>query len=139
MGFSGSDLSFDIIYEDATLLTVNKPAAMATMGGRVGTRNLLASVRDYLGTDGVDPFIGILGRLDYPVSGLLVIAKNSTAAKHLVKQRDNRVMTKRYHALISGRIPRRTELLTDALSKSKRTRTVCKLLLSSKSCPYTSP
>jgi len=117
---------FDVVYEDRQLLVVNKPACLATMGIEATALSLLGDVKKYLAREsvGADCFAAVTGRLDYPVSGLVVIAKDAATADNLRRQQENGTITKTYNAVVSGSVSPREGELTHWLLKSKRRRSV---------------
>jgi 23S rRNA pseudouridine1911/1915/1917 synthase len=96
----------DILYEDNHCLAVNKPAPLLTQGvphGPVPT--LEALVKGYLKDRYHKPgnvYLGIPHRLDRPVSGVVVFARNTKAARRLAEQFQTRQVTKLYWALLEG-------------------------------------
>ena len=102
------DLPLEILYEDADLIVINKPRGMVVhpaVGNYRGTlvNALLAHCHDLSGIGGViRP--GIVHRLDKDTSGVLVAAKNDRAHLSLAKQLKDRTMTRRYLALVHGRL-----------------------------------
>lgn len=102
-------MDLDIYYEDEDVLVVNKPKGMVVHpapGHPSGTlvNGLLAHCDDLSGINGVmRP--GIVHRIDKDTSGLLVVAKNDHAHKHLVNQLVERTVTRKYFALVHGNIP----------------------------------
>jgi 23S rRNA-/tRNA-specific pseudouridylate synthase len=96
---------FPILYEDNHLLVVNKPAELPTMGVAADKPSLLALAKQYIkekyGKPG-DVYLGIVSRLDAPVTGALVMARTSKAASRLTKQFRERDVTKLYWALIEA-------------------------------------
>jgi 23S rRNA pseudouridine1911/1915/1917 synthase len=119
-------ICFDVVYEDRQLLVVNKPACLATMGVEATVPSLLGEVKKYLAREHVDAscFAAVTGRLDYPVSGLVVIAKDAATADNLRRQRENGSILKTYHAVVTVSIKPRESELTHWLLKSKRRRSV---------------
>ncbi len=106
-------LPLEILYEDADLLVVNKPAGMVVhpgAGNRSGT--LANALAHHLGGAVVgDPMRpGIVHRLDKGVSGVLLVAKNVPALEHLASQFRRRKVEKVYTALVYGRTPPRGEI-----------------------------
>jgi 23S rRNA pseudouridine1911/1915/1917 synthase len=105
------NISLDILYEDADLLVVNKPADMVVHpapGSPDGTlvNALLAHCGDSLSGIGGEKRPGIVHRLDKDTSGIMVVAKNDTAHRGLSEQfaahgRDGR-MARIYQALVWG-------------------------------------
>jgi len=98
-----------IIYEDADIIVVDKPAGMVVHpahGHSSGTlvNALLAHCQDLAGIGGeLRP--GIVHRLDKDTSGLLLVAKNDAAHQHLQKQFKQRQVHKTYLALVEGTPP----------------------------------
>ena len=117
--------TFQIVYEDPQLLVVNKPAGLATMGVSPEKPSLLAALQSKLAAStGTDPFIAILGRLDYPVSGLVVIAKDPFTADRLTWPRQGTEIGKTYHAVVAGSPQPPAGAATHWLLKSRRRRSV---------------
>ncbi len=97
-----------IVYEDADLLVVDKPAALTVhpaAGVRRGTlaAALLAYRPELAGVGGPER-PGIVHRLDRDTSGLLVVAKNEAARAALARQWKERQVEKGYLALVHGRL-----------------------------------
>lgn len=91
--------SIEIVFEDASLLVVNKPAGMLTVPGKLATPSLY----DWLTLhypEATGPMI--VHRLDMATSGLLLVAKTKDAHKALQQQFNARTITKRYIALLNG-------------------------------------
>jgi 23S rRNA pseudouridine1911/1915/1917 synthase len=102
-----AELAVPIVYEDGSLLAVNKPAGMATHGfsGRENATlaNFLAATRPGLydvGKSRWEP--GLVHRLDRDTSGLLLIAKTQAAFEALRDQFRRRQIGKKYLALVWG-------------------------------------
>ncbi|MCS7237303.1 MAG: RluA family pseudouridine synthase [Thermoguttaceae bacterium] len=94
---------FEILYEDQDLIAVNKPAGMPTMGVGDDRRTVIGLLRLFLEQREkaqASPFLGVVSRLDTPVTGLLVFAKSRQAAASLCKQFRERKVDKRYWAII---------------------------------------
>jgi 23S rRNA pseudouridine1911/1915/1917 synthase len=97
----------DILLEDGPLIAVNKPAGLLTQGVPHGHPTLEAWVKDYLRGKYAKPgnvYLGVPHRLDRPVSGIVVFAKNSKAAARLAEQFRERSVRKVYLA-VTERIP----------------------------------
>ncbi|MEK7227047.1 MAG: RluA family pseudouridine synthase [Bacteroidota bacterium] len=102
-------MELTIVYEDADLMIVNKPAGMVVhpgSGNYSGT--LLNGVAYYLQqqnpalSEDVLPRFGLVHRIDKNTSGLLVLAKNDKAMRHLAKQFFDHTIQRRYLALVWG-------------------------------------
>lgn len=111
----------EIIFEDKDILICRKPAGVATQTKRLGQQDMESILKNYRAKKGEPPYIGIVHRLDQPVEGLMVFAKNQQAASHLSKQVQNRVIGKHYYA-ISINVPKEKEMvLEDYLLTDKKT------------------
>ena len=97
-----------IVFEDDHLLIINKPAGILSQEDHTGDPDVLSLCKQYLSqkADATNnPFVGLLHRLDRPVSGLMLLAKNRNAADHLSQQIRNRTIQKTYWAVTSGDPP----------------------------------
>ena len=104
---AGEDIPLRVLYEDAHLLVLDKPAGLVVHPG-AGTRSgtlvnaLLHHVRDLSGIGGVlRP--GIVHRLDRGTSGVMVVAKSDEAHRGLAAQFAGREVGKWYLAVVHGR------------------------------------
>ena len=107
-GFAPENIPIDILYEDETLLVVNKPAGLVVhpaAGIPTGTlANALAYHFQQLPDGGTGVRPGIVHRLDRDTSGLLVVAKTEAALENLSDQFRDRTVFKSYLALVHGRV-----------------------------------
>ena len=102
-----------IVYEDSVLLIVHKPAGIATETAKIGQADLVSELKNYRKKKGEDTYIGIVHRLDQPVEGLLVFAKDARTARKLSDSLQKGSLTKKYVALTAG-VPQTQEgVLTD--------------------------
>ena len=104
-------IPLDIVYEDDTVLVVNKPAGMVVHPGHGNYNGTLVNAlawhfRDNPDYDVSDPRLGLVHRIDKDTSGLLVVAKTPDAKTHLGKQFFNKTTKREYNALVWG-LPRR--------------------------------
>lgn len=92
----------EIVYEDAWLLVIHKPAGLLSVPGKEEAPSVYQLMRQrYPEADG--PMI--VHRLDMATSGLLLIAKTKQVHQHLQAQFENRTIKKRYIALLDGFVP----------------------------------
>jgi 23S rRNA pseudouridine1911/1915/1917 synthase len=115
-------LPLDILYEDNHCLAVNKPARLPTAGDESGDLPLLERARDYLREKYQKPgnvFVGLVHRLDRPVSGVVLFARTSKAAARLSDQFRRGTVTKTYQTVVEGRPPRAEAELVDWLLKDE--------------------
>ena len=75
-------MQLNIIFEDKDILVCFKPAGVATQTAKLSGQDMVSLVKNYLAGQekGKNPYVGVIHRLDQPVSGLLVFAKNQKAA-----------------------------------------------------------
>jgi len=101
-------LPLSIVYEDADLLVVNKPAGMVVhVGAGVKTGTLVNALLHHIGTlstAGGEQRPGIVHRLDKMTSGLVIVAKNDFAHRALAAQFKGRDVHKTYTLLVHGRV-----------------------------------
>jgi 23S rRNA pseudouridine1911/1915/1917 synthase len=91
-----------ILLEDDHLLAAVKPAGLPTANAPRGTPSLFTTVQAYLSRGA---FVGVVSRLDAPVSGVVVMAKTRAAAADLARQFRERSVEKSYLAICAGRFP----------------------------------
>lgn len=94
-----------IIFEDEHLLLINKPVNVLSQEDHTGDPDVLSLCKEYLGRSQSNPYLGLVHRLDRPVSGLMLLAKNRNAANALSRQIRDRTMQKTYWAVTSGTPP----------------------------------
>ncbi len=120
------DIPLNVIFEDGDLIVVDKPAGMVVhpaYGHRSGTlvNALLGYCPDLAGVAGeLRP--GIVHRLDKDTSGLIVVAKNDAAHRHLQHQFKERLVDKMYLALAEGRLPSAHGLINAPIGRDPRNR-----------------
>ncbi len=123
--FEPENIPIDVVYEDETLIVVNKPAGLVVhpaAGTPSGTlANALAYHFQQLPNAGVRP--GIVHRLDRDTSGLLVVAKTEAALENLSDQFRDRTVFKSYVALVHGRVPQTSGRIDQPLARDPSNRT----------------
>ena len=95
---------FPVLFEDNHLLAVVKPAGLPTMGVEAGRPSVISLARQYLKEKCHKPgnvYLGVVSRLDASVTGVLVLARTSKAARSLVEQFRDRAVGKVYWALVA--------------------------------------
>ena len=104
--FAAEPMDLDIVYEDDSVLVVNKPAGMVVhpaAGNWQGT--LLNGLLHHCPALAQVPRAGIVHRLDKDTSGLMVVAKTLQAQNHLVQQLQDRTVKRIYRAVANGVVP----------------------------------
>src|SRR4051794_17714750 len=98
----------EVLYEDNHCLAVNKPAGLLVQGDVTGDPTLLDQARVYLKRKyhkSGNVFVGLVHRLDRPVSGVVFLARTSKAAARLSEEFRERRVRKVYWAIVEGRVP----------------------------------
>ena len=98
-------MALRVLYEDNHLIVVDKPAGLPTMGVAADRPSLVTVVKSHLKAKYQKPgnvYLGVVSRLDAPVSGVVVFARTSKAAARLNDQFRGRTVDKRYLALGEG-------------------------------------
>lgn len=128
-----------ILYEDKDIIVVHKPAGIAVQTARIGQADVVSELKNYLAKGGSrqtgahsgvqksgsryavgsnqQVYLGIIHRLDQPVEGVLVFAKNQRAAAALSKQLTEDDFCKEYIAVVCGQTPDGRQELVDYLAK----------------------
>ena len=121
----GGDVAFDVVYEDADLLVVDKPAGVVVHPAPGHPEGTLAQALASRGAAGGDPFRpGIVHRLDRDTSGLLVVAKSEEIHRKLQDQLRRREVTREYLALVAGRPDARSGTIDAPIGRDRGRRTV---------------
>ena len=98
----------EVIYEDNHIIIVNKKSGEIVQGDKTGDRPLSDIVKDYIKEKYQKPgavFLGVVHRLDRPVSGLVVFARTSKALPRLNKMFAEGEVHKTYWAIVEcGRL-----------------------------------
>ena len=118
-----SNSLYNIIDEDRDIIVIHKMPGVAVETKKIGEIDLVSALRNYVHAKDGNTYIGIVHRLDQPVEGLMVVAKNPKAAAFLSSQVSgaNGRMEKIYHARVYGQIAEEEGQLTDWLVKDGRT------------------
>lgn len=110
----------EILFEDKDIIICRKPAGVATQTKRLGQQDMESLLKNYRAKKGEPPYIGIVHRLDQPVEGVMVFAKNQKAAAGLSKQVQERVIGKYYYAVSASRTEANEGVLEDYLFTDKK-------------------
>src|SRR5258707_681796 len=116
----------DVIYEDNHCLAVVKPARRLTVGDATGDASLLDLAKAYLKEKYNKPgnvFVGLVHRLDRPVSGVVLFARTSKAAARLSEQFREGTVCKTYRAIVEGTVMPKSGEFEDWLLKNQETNT----------------
>lgn len=116
-----------IFYEDSDILVVEKPPGLDSQTGRGFDPDMVSEIKNYLRLStgmstktagkGGEPYVGVIHRLDKPVSGILVYAKEKKAAAVLSSQLSDGTMKKQYLAVACGKVDKNVDNFVDYLLK----------------------
>ena len=112
-----------VLYEDNHIIVVNKDSGEIVQGDKTGDTPLSEAVKDYIKVKYNKPgnvFLGVVHRLDRPVSGVVVFARTSKALSRLNEMFRNGDVHKTYLALTAGRPPKTMDTLTGWLVRNEK-------------------
>lgn len=104
-------MKLDVLYEDNHFIAVYKPAGMLVQGDHSGDPTLMDEVKYFLKQKYNKPgnvFLGMVHRLDRPVSGIVIFGKTSKGAARLSEQIRNHTIQKIYHCMVIG-VPKQAQ------------------------------
>ncbi len=117
--------SLDVLYEDNHLLVLNKPAGLPTMCTPAGLPTLLTLAKEDVKRRYHKPgnvYLGVMSRLDAPVTGVVLLARTSKAAARLTSQFHDRTVEKNYWAVVEGVLESLAGSFVDWLGQDDRHR-----------------
>lgn len=121
------DIPLDVLFEDDDVVAINKPAGLVVHAGAGRARGTLVNALLHrfrrLSSVGGPLRPGIVHRLDKPTSGVLLVAKNDQAHRHLAEQFRRRRVEKLYLALVHGRLPRARDTIRLPVARDRVRRT----------------
>ncbi len=113
-----------IIFEDNHLLVINKDAGVLVQGDKTGDTPLSDLAKAYVKEKYQKPgevFMGVIHRIDRPVSGLVLMARTSKALERMNEQFKNRAIEKKYLAVVRNSPPANAGNLVHWLIKNPET------------------
>jgi len=120
---SPSDVSKRILFEDNHLIVVNKMPSEIVQGDKTGDEPLSETVKRYIKVKYQKPgevFLGVVHRIDRPVSGAVVFARTSKALTRMNEMVKNHQMTKRYWAIVKNKPPHESDRLEHYLLRNEK-------------------
>lgn len=93
-----------IIYEDDKMIIYNKPSGVLVQSNKSFDVDLMSDIKTYLVRKGERADLFVINRLDRPVSGLVLMAKNKDMAAKLSKILQNKNIDKEYFAVVLGEL-----------------------------------
>jgi 23S rRNA pseudouridine1911/1915/1917 synthase len=130
---AAEDLPVEVLYQDAAVIAINKPAGLvvhAGAGAHSGTLvNRLVHHFQSLSNVGGELRPGIVHRIDRGTSGVLLVARDDAAHRALAAQFAGRTVEKTYLALVEGRVPAESGRITSPITRDpvRRTRMTARL------------
>jgi 23S rRNA pseudouridine1911/1915/1917 synthase len=115
--------AFTVLFEDNHLLIVNKAAGMLVQGDATGDTSLVEWGKQYIAEKYSKPgavFLGVVHRLDRPVSGVVVLARTSKALERMNAQFRDKLTQKVYWALVRNKPPKDEDVLVHWLIKDEQ-------------------
>jgi len=120
------NIKLDIVYEDSSIIVINKPPGLVVHPGH-GNRDktlvnaLMFHCKDLSSIGGtIRP--GIVHRLDKDTAGLMVAAKNDASHKNLAEAFSERKVLKEYSAIVTGRPPESSAVINKPLARHRKYR-----------------
>ena len=113
----------DVLFEDNHLLIVNKPVGMLVQGDATGDEPLVEIGKQYIKEKYNKPgavFLGVVHRLDRPVSGVVVFARTSKALARMNEQFRDKKTKKTYWAIVAQKPPATSGRLVHWLVKDEK-------------------
>lgn len=113
----------DILYEDNHYIVVNKKTGELVQGDRTGDLTLADEVKEYIKRKYKKPgdvFLGVIHRLDRPVSGAVIYARTSKGLERMNELFRERKIEKTYRAIVSKRPPQTEDRLEHYIRKNEK-------------------
>ena len=107
----------NILYEDKNVVVCCKPAGFPVQTRKPGCMDMESALRNYLAGKGQGTYLAVIHRLDQPVQGILVFAKNKGSAADLSQQIQQGKMEKKYLAYVQGKPEEKKGRLVNEMEK----------------------
>jgi len=111
----------EVLYEDNHIIVVVKPYNVLSQGDSTGDTSIMDMVKEYIKIKYHKPgnvYLGLVHRLDRPVGGIMVFARSSKAAARLTKAFNEHKITKKYLAIVHGKMEKEKDTLVDKIEKT---------------------
>lgn len=92
----------EILFEDRDILVAVKPEGVESEAARGLAPDMVNRIRNHLSVSGKEPYVAVIQRLDKPVTGIMVFAKNKESAAALSRELREGGMKKKYRAILCG-------------------------------------
>ncbi len=112
----------NILYEDDQIIVVEKPVGIESQSNRTFEPDMVSEVKKHINSLSPkkgEPYVGVIHRLDKPVRGVMVYAKNQKSAANLSAQIQEGKMRKIYAAVVCGKPVDNQGVYVDYLLKNQ--------------------
>ena len=109
----------EIIYEDKDKIILKKEAGQLTQSGKNFDLDMVSEVMNYRKRKGEPSYAAVINRLDRPVSGVVLMAKNKESAARYSRVMQQQGFCKQYYALVYGKMEEPKAVLSDYIEKTK--------------------
>ncbi|MCI8326707.1 MAG: RNA pseudouridine synthase [Lachnospiraceae bacterium] len=92
----------EIIFEDPFIIVCKKPPGIPTQTPKPGVSDMVSLLKTYRVSNKEEPYLGLIHRLDQPVEGIMVFAKDKKSAASLSLQIQDGTFEKYYYAMVHG-------------------------------------
>ena len=107
--------NINVIHDDKNIIIVEKPHGLSCQSDKTKDIDLLTIVSEHIGKDAY-----LVHRLDRPVGGIMIFAKNKTACTKLSEQIQNKSFKKTYITVVCGVPPKQEDTLQNYMIKNQR-------------------
>lgn len=114
----------EIIYEDKDKIILKKEAGQLTQSGKNFDLDMVSEVMNYRKRKGEPSYAAVINRLDRPVSGVALMAKNKESAARYSQIMQQQGFCKQYYALVYGEMEEPRAVLSDHIEKTKDNKAV---------------
>jgi len=119
----------EILYEDNHIIAVNKKPSQIVQSDKTGDKPLFDLVKDYIKVKYNKPgevFLGVIHRIDRPVSGVVIFARTTKALTRLNEMMKNKEIKKTYLAIVKNPPPAQEGLLENHITRNtKQNKSYC--------------
>ncbi len=119
-------MKLEILYEDEYMLACVKPPGVPSQADKSNDEDMVTIVKNYIfdnQSSNDEPYVAMLHRLDRPVGGVMIFAKDKDTAAKLSKHKTDGTMVKYYQAVLTGELPEEYGELSDYMVKDAKTNT----------------
>ena len=112
-----------VLFEDNHIIVVEKEPNIPSQADKTNDEDMLTIIKQYIKENYQKPgnvYLGLVHRLDRPVGGVMIFAKTSKAASRLSNQVREKILKKKYLAVVDGKLEEETGMLEDYLYKDER-------------------